>query len=537
MSSDRGNGERTFDFIIVGGGTAGAVLANRLSEAPGNRVLLVEAGSRLDNFLVRMPAGAFALIGRPARDWIYRVEPDGSCRRIWWSWPAGKGLGGSSSINGMVYTRGVRADYDHWAALGNSGWSFDEVLPYFEKSATIYGASFPPRGSNGPQPVSRGRAKHVLVDAFIEACRTLGAPTVEDYFDGSDRGAFLALGTTLNGQRWSTARSYLDPIKARKNLTIQAKTEVTRFTIEAGRASGIEAVHKGETARFWARREVILSGGAFGTPAVLLRSGIGGAAQLRELGIPVVVDLPGVGENLHDHAAVNVSKRVDVPTYNSPMTPLHLAMNLARYIWRREGPLTSHAVQAIAYVRCPECVAVPNIMVSFEPVCIDFLSGIPTLQKHSGITLVANNLKPYSRGRVRLRSPLHSDRPIVEHQLLGDRRDLETLTAAGRYLEHLFQTPPLADHVKGPNEPERALAGDQEWADYLRQSVGIGFHCCGTCKMGVDEDCVVGPDLRVRGVAGLRVADASIMPQIVSGNTAAACMMIGEKAADMVLHG
>jgi choline dehydrogenase len=522
-----------FDYIIAGGGTAGCVLANRLSTDPRTKVLLIEAGGTGDTFVNNMPAGSYLLMGNPKADWTYSVTPDDSIGERYQIWAAGKMLGGSSGMNGMVYIRGLRSDYDLWAAAGATGWGFDDVFPYFLKSEHFEGPPSQEHGRQGPLSVSPQSTLHPLTTAFVDACDAAGLRKRTDYCGGDLAGAFLVYGTTHNGRRASARSAFLAPASKRPNLQIVTGAVVDRVLIEQGRAVGVRVRTGTGVQDYRASAEVIVSCGTFGSPAVLLRSGIGPGAHLRALGIDVAHDLPSVGENLQEHTGTAVMKFVDVPTYNTRMKPHHLAGHLSQYLMRRNGQLTSIAVQAMAYGRSSLSSGDPDIVMGIIPMALDLGNGKPRPHAKPGITLITHIGRPRSRGRVQLQASDPTAKPKIDFRLLGNADDLRVLTEAGRLLERVFAQPPLARHVTGSAGNPGEAAPDSEWKDYLRMSAATGYHAVGTCRMGGAES-VVDPSLRVRGIAGLRVADASVMPNIISCNTQATVYMIAEKAAEMI---
>ncbi|MGE0384738.1 MAG: GMC family oxidoreductase [Gammaproteobacteria bacterium] len=527
--------EERYDYIIAGAGSAGCVLANRLSEDRSVRVLILEAGGAANSPLISTPGGSIALMQNPKYDWSYETEPDPSIAGRQLRWSGGKALGGSSSINGMVYIRGLRRDYDEWVQeFGCPGWGWNDVLPYFVKSETFNGPPSQAHGYNGPLQVSPQKSIHPLSAAFIEACTQQGLPRLDDYCDWNGDGAFMNYATQRDGRRWSSAQGSLGAAAGRPNLTVLTEALADRVLFEGRRASGLRVRHAGTTRDFHAAREVIVAAGALQSPGLLMRSGIGPGAQLSALGIAPVVDAPGVGRNLQDHCGVNISKLTNVSTYNSEMTPLRGLRALFAYLMFKDGPLSSAAVQGMAWLRSAPDLAEPDIHLNFLPYCIDFSITPPNFHKKPGVTLGTCVSRPHSRGEIRLRSADPADKPIIDHRHVGDERDLQALVRACHVMEAIYARPALAGAVVANNMPVRTPQDDREWEAYCRETAGMGFHPVGTCRMGSDAQSVVDPQLRVRGVEALRVVDASVMPRLVSANTNACAIMIGEKAGDLV---
>jgi choline dehydrogenase len=520
------------DYVIVGGGSAGCVLANRLSENRNVRVVLLEAGEETTGVFAAMPVGVMKLLPNPERNWMYRTEPDPSVGGRSIMWHSGRMLGGSSSINGMVYIRGAREDYDEWAAAGCTGWSWDDVLPYFLRSENFEGPDSPWHGKGGPLSVAPSRSYHPLLKAFMDACGEVGLRQLDEYCNGDIDGVFANYVTQAKGRRASTERAFLRPALRRPNLEVVTSAHADRVVFEGGRAVGVLFKRGGQDTLVRVRKEVLISAGSMQSPAILLRSGIGAGSALQALGIDVVADVADVGRNLQEHASYASTRFVNVPTYNTMSATSKLPRHVLEYFLLHKGLLTTSPVLSMANLRSSPELARPDIKISMSPTCMDAATMGPHAQ--NGMTIYANVSPPNSRGEIRLRSRDALDHPLIDHRLLGDDGDIRILISAVKHVDRIFRAPALARFVTGMNVPPKLPRDDAEWEALIRAGVGIGFHPVGTCRMGADTGAVVDPALKVRGVQGLRVIDASIMPVMPNANTNAPAIMIGEKGADLV---
>jgi choline dehydrogenase len=525
----------TFDFIIIGAGSAGSVLANRLTACGRYRVLLLEAGPADRNPWIHIPVGYGRLFNDKRYNWCFKTVPQPGCHSREMIQPRGKVLGGSSSINGLIYIRGQAQDFDHWRQLGNVGWSFEDVLPYFRKAEDNERGADELHGFGGPLAVSDTRDRHPLALAYIEAAQQCGFPRNDDFNGATQEGVGLYQTTMRDGLRWSAAKGYLKPARKRRNLKIVSDALTSRIIFDGRRAVGIEYRTKGETHIASAGREVILSAGAFGSPQLLQISGVGPASLLQSRGIPVLADMPGVGDNLSDHYSARIALRCRVPTLNDTARSWRgKAAAGMRYALTRRGPLTTSAITAGLFMRAHPLSATPDAQCSLALFSTDSIGE--DLHTFSGVTGVCTLLRPESRGHVRIASADPAQAPAIHPNYLAAERDRDTLLLGVRTLRRIFGAPAMAPYIDAEIAPGPDCDGDDELIDFIRRRGGTTFHPTGTCRMGQDPQAVTDERLRVRGLAGLRVIDASIMPMVVSGNTNAATIMIGEKGADMVLE-
>ena len=529
---------QSYDYIIVGAGTAGCVLANRLSEDPDKSVLLVEAGGRDNYFWIDIPVGYLYTIGNPRTDWCFNIEPDPGLNGRSIGYARGKVLGGCSSINAMIYMRGQRSDYDYWAQLGNRGWGWDDVLPVFKRSESYQHGADEFHGADGELRVEERRVNWEILDAWREAAEQCGIPKITEFNRGDNFGNAYFQMNQRNGRRWSATRAFLDPARDRSNLTIITDAHVLGLNLEQSDngpvATGIN-VRTGTGDQQWqARREVILSAGSIGSPQLLQLSGIGNADHLRELQIAPIVDLPGVGENLHDHLQIRIVYKVsNTVTLNQRAGTLwgKAAMGM-EYFLKRTGPLTMPPSQLGAFTRSDPSQPSPNIEWHVQPLSLEKF-GDP-LHPFNAITPSVCNLRPTSRGHIRLNSNDPMAAPKIQMNYLSTEDDMSVAIDSVRHTRRIMDAPALARFAPEALKPEPQLESDEELASAARDLGTTIFHPVSTCRMGSDGMAVVSDRLQVHGVQRLRVIDASIMPQITSGNTNAPTVMIAEKGADFI---
>jgi choline dehydrogenase len=524
------------DYVIIGAGSAGCVLANRLTEDPNVRVLLIEAGGRDRSPYIHIPAGFMKLLDHPTLTWGYHAEPDPGTAGRAILYPRGRVLGGSSSINGLIYVRGQPEDFDHWAQLGNRGWGWDDLLPYFKKAENWEGEASEWRGKGGPLFTSRMTDIPPLCRAAIEAGKQIGLEYREDVNSLPHGGIGYCQQTRGGRRRASTARTYLRPALKRQNLELVIKAQVRRILFDGTRAVGVEYERGGTVQRADAGREVILCAGAVGSPYILQHSGVGAPEHLGRVGIPVHHALPGVGQNLQDHYIARISYPVSgTPTINERSRGVALAAEVLRYLVTGTGMLTYSASLAAASVKVLEESATPDVQCSIAPG--SFKDGqIGQLDDFPGITAGAWQMRPLSRGYVEAKSNDPREAPAINPRYLSEQTDRRAIVGGLRFIRKLFAAPALAKYCGAEILPGAGVESDDELLDYARQKGSTVYHATCTCKMGSDQTAVVDDRLRVHGLQGLRVIDASVMPTVTSTNTNAPTIMIAERAADLIRH-
>jgi choline dehydrogenase len=523
-----------FDYIVVGAGSAGCVVAGRLGETGKHKTLLLEAGGKDTYPWIHIPMGYPKLYANPAVNWCYLSEPEPELngRRLFQ--PRGKVLGGTGSINGMIYMRGQREDFDGWRQLGCTGWGYWDVLPYFKKSEHQQRGANEYHATDGPLWVSDLPSKHELADAFISAGEELGSPPNKDFNGETQEGVGYVQVTTRNGRRWSTAAAYLKLPNVRDSVKIVTGALAKRLLIEGGRAVGVEYAVGGQTYTTRAKGEVILCGGAFNSPQLLQLSGIGPADLLKKMSVPVVRDLQGVGENLQDHCGIGLEYRCPKPvTVNDIANNFWIRMAvMTRYLLFRSGPMASNGNFANVFVRADGTKDRPDLMVTLLGWCT---AEDLTPRPFSGYTILAEHIRPDSRGWVRLAKPEFTEPPAIQFNFFASDYDRRTLVEGVKLIRKMARTSSLTPYVAEEINPGPECNSEEDFVEHCRKSALSLLHAAGTCRMGVRADAVVDPYLRIHGLDRLRVIDASVMPTIVSGNTNAATIMIAEKGADFLL--
>ena len=533
---------KDYDYIIVGAGSAGSVLANRLSEDPANKVLLIEAGGSDRRFFIQMPIGYGVTYHQKTVNWMYMTEPSPDADNKPSYWPRGKVMGGSSSINAMVYVRGNPKDFDEWSEAGNPGWSYKEVLPYFKKMESWQNGADNFRGGDGPLKVSEvSKQLHPLCDNFLSAAQEIGMKLNPDMNGEKQEGVGNYQITTHKGQRMSSSRAYLWPIKYRSNLTVLKKALVTKVLIRDKKAYGVKYLKSDKTHELLASREVILSAGSINSPQLLQLSGVGPKKILEQVSVPLVHDSPAVGENLQDHLGVSYFYKSKVPTLNDELRPvLGKIYQGLRYIFSRRGPLSLSVNQSGGFIRTSDNLKKPNIQLYFSPVSYSLESpdkrAMMSPDPFSAMLLGISNCSPRSRGSVHLRSSDPSSPPIIKPNYLSNESDVKDLLEGVKILRKLVKTESFRPVIGEEFRPGPQCQTDEQMIQHIKDTVWTVFHPSSTCRMGPDpKSNVVDSNLKVYGIEGLRVADASIFPSLVCGNINAATIMVGEKASDLIL--
>ena len=538
-----------FDYIIIGAGSAGCVLANRLSankdtKSSPSTVLLIEAGGKDKKLEIHVPAG-YGKLNYSDVDWGYYTEPQNNVNNRKMYQPRGKTLGGSSSTNAMAYIRGHKLDYDRWETMGATGWNYAACLPYFKKSEHNEQLQDEFHGTNGELNVTFAQQfKTPLADAFVEACAENNIPKIIDVNGAQQNGAGMFQYTIKNGERHSAAKAFLKPILQRKNLTIKTNALVQRILIENDIAVGVEIVVNGKLEQIKVRKEIILCGGAFGSPQILMLSGVGDGAELSKIGIAVKKELPGVGKNLHDHLFYGISALSKWKgTLNNINLPFNQFRHTLAWLFQRKGPLTTSPLEAVAFFKTDENLAQPDLQLHFAPAHLgnnanlaagaDFYNP-KTYPKTDGFTILPSLIQPKSRGYVSLQSKNPNEAPIIQPNYLEHPDDLKTLVKGYHKVKSIIESKAFKSFTDGVNFPEK-IESEADIESHIKKVVESIYHPVGTCKMGTDTMSVVDAELRVHGIKNLRVADASIMPQIISGNTNAPTIMIAERAAEFII--
>jgi len=526
-----------YDYIIVGAGSAGCAVANRLSENPQHNVLLIEAG-RASHPVTRLPASFALLIDNPLANWRYRSEPEESTGNREIPVPRGKLLGGSSAINGLVYVRGNKLDYDTWAQMGNTGWSYDDVLPFFKKLENYQGELSEIRGGDGPLKVSEVTDRNPIYDGLFKAAEENKIPVNKDYNGDDQEGISYTQTTIYKGERMSAKIAYLSPIKSRKNLTIITDSLVTRLLFEGKQCVGAEVKNKNKIIQYSAAKEVILCGGAINSPQVLELSVIGDRSILESKGIKLIHESKGVGENLRDHLAPRLVYNITKPgiAYNDKARGVNLIKQVFKYVFQRDGFLTLPSAPVIGFFKTRKELAAPDIQVHFIPYKVVLKDGKRTLGKEPGITCTVNQNLPESKGSIHIKSNDPEEFPSIKYNFLSSQLDKDTLVAGVKLIRNLMKTESMKEFVNDEIQPGFEISTDDDILEFIKNKAETVYHPSGTCKMGFDQNAVVDKNLKVHGIKGLRVADASIMPTLVSGNTNAVCMMIGERCADFIIN-
>jgi choline dehydrogenase len=523
------------DIIIIGGGAAGCALANRLSENLDRSVLLLEAGGSDKHLFSRIPAASPMALGSTKFNWMYDVEPDASRNNKKEMWPAGRCLGGGSAINGMMFIRAHPWDFEHWREQGNPGWGYDDVLPFFKSMESNERGANDFRGGKGPQMVSEGRCTIDITETWVKAAEQAGISRSSDLNGEMPQGVDTCQFSQKNGLRHSTGHAFIWPVLSkRRNLSLQLNTVVERIITENGRATAVECLYEGQRKLIKANKGVVLSAGSIASPKLLMLSGIGDGKQLVEKGIDTVVDLPGVGQNLQEHPALDLDLRVNARTLSSDQGIFRNILHGLNFIFRRRGPLTSSIGHAHALVHSRPELKAPNIQIILTPFSFERKGENIEISKEQDMGFAIGLMRPRVRGQIRLRSAAPHDKPLIQHQLLGDDEDIKELLEGFHLARKIVQQDVFKPYLVKELFPGKHVKSDKDLEAMARSSAFPMYHPVGTCKMGKDDMGVVDHELKVKGMENLWVADASIMPTLTSGNTNATVIMIGEKAGDLI---